>query len=154
MECFRANLSFSNDYDIPLRGAAAIFSSNKSLIFGEFEIRFQPYSFFVNCEMSVTKLGSNDDLIEPIRKALTVRNNQGIRIVLPKPIFMEENVKYKIFVGTSFPHERLSNNFEMKQEVVLKNGAKITFHPYDVYNDLDIVKRGIIRSLFFEEIDF
>lgn len=150
LECNRWDKPI-NEYNVP-NIVTTIFSSDKPLIFGKFEMWFRPSNREVSCVISVEKMDSKSNCINVTKRLLT-QVNVCTAVSLPTPIIILENFKYKIQLDFSMNvNLQLKKYANLKQEVILTNGAKITFHR-DELSDFDTTKKGVIDWLYFNEIN-
>lgn len=116
-----------------------IFSSNKPLVFGGFYVSFKPWIENVLCVVSIERMDSGINVIDTFTNEICILQKRII--MLPKPIIVEENIKYKIQL--IFPSNIIQYH-SLHQQVVLSNGATITFHE---------VGKSVIDCLYFNEIN-
>lgn len=150
LECNRCN-DPNADYKLP-NIIATIFSSTQSLIFGQFEVYFKPFGQNVHCEISVEGIDSNTKIVEKFSKLISTNDKLTSLIVLPEPIFVEKDKKYKIQLNFSSNNIRLRGYVNMKEKVNLRNGSTITFHR-DKSHGFDDVHKNAITWLNFNEIN-
>lgn len=129
----------------------AIFSSNKSLIFGEFWINFKKFTEVeVSCDISIERVDYSTKVIDTFNKQIKWKEH----IILPHPILIKENIKYKIQLKTPSNNVQLQSDLVLLKEPKLSNGTIISFHSEsDASPDFNIVKNGVIPWLFFIELD-
>lgn len=128
---------------------STVFSSDRSLIFGEFLMAVSSTELNICCEISVENLDSETKVIDKFTQELVPKD--GIirsMISLPTPIFIAKNIKYKITSDFS-PFQMKSTYSHLNRNVKLKNDAVITFHR-DTSSDLGVDK-GIIVTMNFNE---
>lgn len=145
-------ITATSDYNVP-NISTTIFSSNRTLIFGRFAVRFKPYDQSVGCDISVERMDFKTKITN-FSRLISIQEGGSKAINLPKPIIILENIKYKIQLDFSLDGSlQLKKDWKMKQEVELENDAKITFHR-DESSNFNTVKKGVINSLVFNEINF
>lgn len=137
-----------NNYCIP-NNSSTIFSSNKPLYFGEFDV-YLLYDSNIHCEISIQRMDTGMKMIETFTEEISSDIEYVHPIALPKPIIIEENIKHKIQI---IFFKDIYGRIEWKQEAELSNGALITFHR-DTSTDFDNVSHGVIAYLSFNEINF
>lgn len=79
--------------------------------------------------------------------------NGESRIVFPKPIIIEESIKYNIQLDFSSSNIEIQTSSKLRNKSKMSNGATITFHR-DALSDFDNVKKGVIEDLYFNDIKF
>lgn len=127
------------------------FSSDETIIFGEFEIFIPiPSNRNVCCTVSVRRNNFGRSI-----ESFTEQNvSTAIShiITLPKPIVIEANVEYEIQLDfSSNSGVQLKSYIGMSNEVELSNGTTVTFHG-DAPTEFDCLRRGVINRLSFNEI--
>lgn len=174
--CWRSERNYdgvNNYYSIP-NVVSTIFSANRSLIFGEFRVTFK---FFnqnikskekhknISCKISVKRMDLDKEIVKNFVIQLSVTGfskTVNKLIVLPTPIIVEDDVKYKIQLEF-LPNNniQLKHDEIMEQEAELsyhsgygkrESGSKITFHR-DRSSNFDALEKGVITQLMFNEIE-
>lgn len=121
-----------------------IFSTNKWLILGSFALQFK--DLIQDVCISMERNGSE---IQSIQRFAKPKDNSNI-VILPKPIVIRKDIKYKIQLNYSSNNKQLSRYYRMNQKVELENGSIITFHR-DSSSDFNNVEQGAIDELHFNE---
>lgn len=143
---------FKTAYHLP-NTMSTIFSSKKSLIFGEFDMYSTKVGIY-DVNISIEEMDSGIKIIETFQKQCTWSHH---KITLPKPIIIQENMKYKIRLECLVNGIQLKSCNKMENEIYIDGvTATIIFHR-DTTSNFDNVKKGSIISLYFNkinEIDF
>lgn len=147
--CERWNES-TPDYNVS-NSIATVFSSNKSLLFGEFGVYLKPFSQSVYCEILVEKM-DGPKIIDIFTRQMSITEGDATAIALPKRVFIEENIKYKIQLNFWCSDFQLKSFGKLKQQIKLVNGAVITFHE-DASSGFNNIERNVIVWLNFNEIN-
>lgn len=131
-------------YNIP-KIVTTIFSCNKSVIFGKFEIYDISNGRNVCFDILIGESDSERIIIDTF-------HGSSRTIFLPKPIIIKKNTKYKIQLDFSTNKTELSCSNGHKQVVKLDNDVTFTFHR-DESTDFDNVEKNVINWLRFNALE-
>lgn len=150
LKCQRCHNKSRSAYQIP-NVVSTIFSSNKALIFGGFFVYMKPFKRTICCDISIERIDSEPKYIETFTEQVRTKPSMGKEITLPKRVFIEKNIKYKIRLDFSSNNVKLESMSKLKSNVKLKNDATITFHREES-TDFNSVEKGVITWLYFNNI--
>lgn len=154
IKCQRAKKNFYAPYTVP-KIIPTIFSSDKSLILGQIDIEYINTSDrYLNFNTSIERMDFGPEIHHFQNtfneRKLVCSGVSRVEIILPKPIVIEKNIKYRIVSDFSSNGIELLSCCSMNKNEKMKYGATITFHR-DTTSNFDNVDRGVIESLYFNK---